>query len=301
MPRIDEDITFRKLEALLAYMEAGNLARAAELLDVSAVSVHRALHSLEEAMRCALFRHEGRNLNPTDAAHVLAQVARDVLKVMDDGIRATRQAAGYSAPRIRIGSLYSLTTKTVPEVIVALKLRRPELETELLLGSNADLLVKLKQGVVDAALIALPLAEPDVESVALFEDDIFFAAPVGSKYADRPAIDLRDCAGERFVTLTEGFATYVGFVNAFRIAGYAPSVTMKVGDIFSLMNLVSGGVGCTLLPGRVRDVFAHKVQLIPLEARYSMRQTIGLSFLRSRERDPNLLALSAVCRMTARG
>ena len=300
MLRIDDDITFRKLEALLAYMEAGNLARAAELLGVSAVSVHRALHSLEEAMRCSLFRHEGRNLNPTDAAHVLAQVARDVLKAMDDGIRATREAAGYSAPRIRIGSLYSLTTRTVPEVIVALKVRKPDLGTELLLGSNAELLVKLKQGAVDAALIAVPLSDPDLQSIVLFEDDIFFAAPVGSKYAALAAVDLRACADERFVTLTEGFVTYEGFVEAFRIAGYAPSVAMKVGDIFSLMNLVSGSVGCTLLPGRVRDVFPNKVQLIPLDARYAMRQTIGLSFLRSRERDPNLLALAAVCRMATR-
>ena len=301
MTRIDDDITFRKLEALLAYMEAGSLTRAAERLDVSAVSVHRALHSLEQAMRCTLFRHEGRNLNATDAAHVLAQVARGVLDAMDDGIRATRQAAGYSAPRIRIGSLYSLTTKTVPEVIIALKVRRPELETELLLGSNADLLARLKQGAVDAALIAVPAAEPDLESIVLFEDDVFFAAPVGSKYAGREAVDLRDCADESFVTLTEGFVTYAGFVEAFRVAGFEPRVAMKVGDIFSLMNLVSGGIGCTLLPGRVRDVYAHKVQLIPLEARYSMRQTIGLHFLRSRERDPNLLALASVCRMTRHG
>ena len=39
LPRIDEEITFRKLEILLAFMESGNLARAAELLGVSAVSV----------------------------------------------------------------------------------------------------------------------------------------------------------------------------------------------------------------------------------------------------------------------
>ena len=160
MPRIDEDITFRKLEALLAYMEARNLTRAADLLGVSAVSVHRALHSLEEALHCTLFRHEGRSLNPTDAAHVLAQVARDVLKAMDDGIRATRLAAGYSATRLRIGSIYSLTTKTVPQIVIALKLRKPELETELLLGSNVDLLDKLRQGVVDAALLRRAAAGP---------------------------------------------------------------------------------------------------------------------------------------------
>jgi LysR family malonate utilization transcriptional regulator len=55
-----------------------------------------------------------------------------------------------------------------------------------------------------------------------------------------------------------------------------------------------------LLPGRVRDVFKDKVQLIPLQPQYLMRQTIGLSFMRTRERDPNLLALASVCRMAHR-
>ena len=71
--RISDDITFRKLEILLAFMEGGNLNAAARMLDISAVSVHRALHSLETGLRCALFRHEGRNLHPNDAAHALAE------------------------------------------------------------------------------------------------------------------------------------------------------------------------------------------------------------------------------------
>ena len=298
--RISEEITFRKLEFLLAYLQAGNLTRAAELLEVSTVSVHRALHSLEDGARCQLFRHEGRNLVPTDAAQVLAEVARDVLKLMSDGIQATREAGGYSSDRIRIGSLYSLTIATVPRVIIDLKLRKPELQAELVLGSNADLLQKLKQGEIDAALVAVPEAEPEVESIVLFEDDIFFAAPVGSKYAAMEAVDLSTCADERFVSLGDGFVTYTGFVEAFRVAQFSPNVVMNVGDIFSLMNLVSGGVGCTLLPGRVRDVFQDKVQLIPVEPKYLMRQTIGLSFMRTRERDPNLLALASVCRLSHR-
>jgi LysR family malonate utilization transcriptional regulator len=298
--RISEEITFRKLEVFLAYMKAGNLTRAAELLDVSTVSVHRALHSLEEGARCQLFRHEGRNLIPTDAAQVLADVARDVLKLMSDGIQATREAGGYSSERIRIGSLYSLTIATVPRVVIDLKVRKPELHAELILGSNADLVLRLKKGEIDAVLAAIPEQEPDIESVVLFEDDIFFAAPVGSPYAKLDAVDLRACADERFVSLGEGFVTFTGFVDAFRVARFTPNVVMKVDDIFSLMNLVSGGVGYTLLPGRVRDVFKDKVQLIALQPQYLMRQTIGLSFMRTRERDPNLLALASVCRMTHR-
>lgn len=296
--RVDEEITFRKLEILLAFMETGNLARAAEKLDISAVSVHRALHSLETGLRCALFRHEGRNLHPTEAAHALAEVSREVLRTMSAGIRATREVAGYSADRIRIGSLYSLTSRTVPQLIMGMKLRKPELHTELVLGSNADLLQKLRDGAIDAALMAIPEDASDVESEPLFQDDIHFAAPVDSPYSAQKEIDLSACASERFVSLSEGFVTYNGFMESFRVAGFTPNVVMKTGDIFSLMNLVSGGVGYTLLPGRVRGAMPQKVQLIPLQPRYLMRQTIALNFLRTRERDPNLLALLSVCRLT---
>jgi LysR family malonate utilization transcriptional regulator len=299
--RIDEKITFRKLEVFLAFIEAGSLARAAELLGVSIVSVHRALHSLEDGSRCQLFRHQGRNLSPTNAAQALADCARVVLKLMSDGLKVTREAGGYSSEMIRIGSLYSLTAETVPRVIIELKARKPDLHVELTLGSNAELTLKLKNGEIDASLAAIPESEPDIESIALFEDDIFFAAPMGSTYANVDAIDLRLCAEENFVSLREGFATFDGFVEAFRVAQFAPKVIMKVGDIFSLMNLVSGGIGCSLLPGRVRDVFKDKVQLIPLQRKYLMRQIIGLSFVRARERDPNVLLLASVCRMAHRG
>jgi LysR family transcriptional regulator, malonate utilization transcriptional regulator len=75
LARIDEEITFRNLEIILAFMKAGDLTRAAEQLGLSTVSVHRALHSMETGMRCSLFRLEGRNLQPTDAAHALTDAA----------------------------------------------------------------------------------------------------------------------------------------------------------------------------------------------------------------------------------
>jgi hypothetical protein len=59
------------------------------------------------------------------------------------------------------------------------QLRKPELETELVLGSNADLLHKLKRNAIAAALIAVPDPNPDVESIPQFDDEVFFAAPKG--------------------------------------------------------------------------------------------------------------------------
>jgi LysR family transcriptional regulator, malonate utilization transcriptional regulator len=296
---LDEEVTFRRLEILLAFLEAGNLARAAERLGVSTVTVHRALHSLEAGVRCSLFRHEGRNLLPTDAAHALADVAQEVLRKMHEGVRLTREIAGYAADRIRIGSLYSLTSGTVPALIMGLRLRKPDLQTELVLGSNADLLLKLRDGSIDAAVMGAPEGQADIESQSLFVDDIHFAAPRGSTYEAMASVDLAACINERFVSLTEGFMTYTRFVEAFRVAGFMPDVVMKTGDIYTLMNLVGGGIGCTLLPGRVRSVMPREVRLIPLQPRYRMQQQISLCFLRTRERDPNLLSLLAACRQFA--
>jgi len=296
---IDEDITFRKLEILLAFMEAGSLGRTAEKLGLSAVSVHRALHSLETGVRCTLFRLEGRNLLPTDAAHALADVGSEVLRTMAEGIRSTREIAGYAADRIRIGSLYSLTSRIVPALIRGLKLRKPDIDTDLVLASNADLLVKLRDGAIDAALMGEPVDAPDLESQLLFEDDLFFAAPAGSRFAGLASVDLHDCRDERFISLSEGFVTRSRFDEAFANAGFKPSVAITTGDIFSLMNLVSGGIGCTLLPGRVRDVLPPGVQMLDMRPRQHKLQRIVVCFLRTRERDPNLLSLLAACRSYA--
>jgi LysR family malonate utilization transcriptional regulator len=179
-----------------------------------------------------------------------------------------------------------------------MKLRRPDLNVDLTLGSNAELLSNLGEGRLDAIVIGLqaPVDDPQLLGVPLFEDDICLAAPADSPYARLPQIDLRELRHEKFITLGSGFVTSDSFDHAFRQAGFVPETTMRVGDIFSLINLVSGGMGYSLLPGRVAQ-FSERIKLVPLAAQYASRQTITLLIAKSRERDPNLLALAAESRM----
>ncbi|GAB3625934.1 HTH-type transcriptional regulator CynR [Pandoraea terrae] len=297
---IDEDITLRKLEVFQAFMKLGNMARVSEALGQSTVSVHRALHSLEGGLRCPLFKRDGRKLIPLSTAYVFLEHAERILRDCEDGIRRTRETAGFTATRLKIGGLYSMTVRTIPQLLVGLKTRRSSLDIDLTLGSNRELLHKLQEGQLDAIVIALsePLRNPDLLEVPMFDDDIMFAAPLGSPYAQHTNIDLLALRAERFVSLSDEFATYHDFTSAFARAGFAPEIAMRVGDIFSLMNLVSNGIGYALLPRRVAD-FSPKVQLIPLAERYAISQHIVLVIQRKRERDPNLLALSAECRMIA--
>jgi LysR family malonate utilization transcriptional regulator len=295
---IDEEITLRKLEVFLAFMRLHSLGKVSDELGQSTVSVHRALHSLEQGLRCQLFRREGRSLAPLPAAFAFARHAERAVEEVGEGVRKVRELAGFAGARLKIGSLYSLTLRCIPQLLMGLKMRRPDLQVELTLGSNQELLHSLSEGRLDAIVIGLqaPVEDPQLLRVPLFEDEVRLAAPQGSPYAGRAHVDLRELRGEKFITLGGGFVTSDSFDHAFQQAGYVPETIMRVGDIFSLINLVGGGMGYSLLPGRVAG-FSSRVDLIPLDARYASHQSITLLLSRSRERDPNLLALAAECRM----
>jgi len=295
---IDEEITLKKLEVFLAFMRLHSLSRVAEELGQSTVSVHRALHSLEEGLRCPLFRREGRALAPLPAAFALAKHAQRAVAETEEGVRKVRELAGFAGSRLKIGSLYSLTLRCIPQLLMGLKLRRPELQIDLTLGSNQELLRSLDEGRLDAIVIGLQGAheDPQLLAVPLFEDRIHLAAPLGSPYAGQDAVDLKALHDEKFITLGEGFVTADSFGHAFRQAGFVPETVLRVGDIFSLINLVGGGMGYSLLPGRVAG-FSARIDLLPLAPQYASHQTITLLLARTRERDPNLLALAAECRM----
>jgi len=145
-------------------------------------------HSIRSRKVCAaaLFRHEGRNLVATDAAQVLADVARDVLKLMSDGINChPGRRAAIRLISSRSGRFIRSTIKTVPTLIIGMKLRKTYF------ADRAHAWLQRRPPAKDQAG-ARPMrpswpfrkARPDIESIPLFQDDIFFAAPAGSKYAD---------------------------------------------------------------------------------------------------------------------
>lgn len=300
---INQEITFRKLSVFMMFMTKGNIARTAEAMQLSSVSVHRALHTLEEGVGCPLFIHKGRNLLALPAAWTLLEYCQDVMSLMTRGLEAARKAAGVGQGRLRLGTLYSLTLETVPRIIMGMKLRRPELELDLTMGSNQLLMDMLEDDALDAILIATNEGEfsnPALDVVPLFEDDIFLATPMLEPLDSSSPAELRDYASSKFVSLAEGFATYARFQEAFHVAGFEPDIVTRVNDIFSMISLVQAGVGLSLMPGRMKKVYENSVRLLKLAEPYQMRQLISIVYPHHRERDADLLALAAEGRMYAR-
>lgn len=299
---IDDELTLKKIQIFLAFMRCGNLSKTAAEMQISNVSVHKALHSLENALRCPLFKNEGRLLIPLKSAYVLEENSKKIVQDIVSAVNKTREAAGFAAKVFHLGSLYSLTVNTIPSVISGLKLRRGDLDIQLFLSSNLDLVKKLKATELDAIIVALNdvTQQPEFEHLPMFQDEIFLAVPKNSKYAQSTEIDLSLLKDETFLTLAKGFATRNDGDAIFEKAGIDPKVFLQVSDIFTLISMVSSGVGLALLPGRISTIYESSVKLIQLKAQYQIKQEIGLVFLKSKERDPNLLACIAECRMFAK-
>lgn len=300
--QIDSEITLKKIEVFDGFMETGSLGKTAEIMDMSTVSVHRALHSLEEGLGCPLFSHKGRLLAPLPTAKIFHEYCKEILEKVRTAVKSTREAGGVEQARIKLGTLYSLTIRTTPHLITATKLRRSDVEFDLIMGSNEFLLSQLDQNKLDVILIAV---DPNktlprhLEVLPLFYDELFLAAPTSWNLPLEP-INLKVMEETNFVTLAPGFATYDDFHTLFTLAGFKPKVVAEVRDIFSELSLVNAGVGVAILPKRMSAVFPETVRFTPLLPPCRKYQCISLVFKRSREHEPNILALVAEGRIFSR-
>lgn len=302
---MDEQITLKKLEIFAVFMHVENIGKAAEILKMSSVSVHRALHSLEEGIGCPLFVHKGRNLLPLQTARVLYQNSRHVLGDLEKAVAETRRLGGVGSDLMRLGTLYSLTVRTVPQLILGTKFRRENIEYELCMGSNENLMCKLSENQLDVIIIdaqKTPINRSRFEVLPLFVDELYLVVPSSYRIDSdgRSEMDLKDFKDEKFITLSEGFATSADFDRAFELANFQPRIVTKVKDIFSLLSLVQAGLGMALLPHRMSRVYESTVKFLRLTEKYRQYQHISIIFDRSREHEPNLLALVAEVRMYSR-
>src|SRR5665213_3602224 len=90
-------IELRHLKNFIAVAEAGNISRAAETLFISQSCLSGQMKQLEEAAQvCLLVRHSG-GVHATPAAEILIAGSKQILKLRDDLLTATRSADTVAA------------------------------------------------------------------------------------------------------------------------------------------------------------------------------------------------------------
>ena len=288
-----QDISIHELELFLEFARTEHLGRAAEKLELSVAAVQRGIRSLEERLGVPLFARDGRRLRLLHTGRVFADHAARVLQSRDDAVDAVMLAAGRADEIVRIGYLYSLGMRVVPDLIARLKVREPQTRIVLKHGSTETLVGGVLTGQLDAICVAPLPKEPDLETLTLFSEAMLLCVVANDPLANRAHVDLRSVRDRPFAMLRQGFGTRTYMLEACARAGFRPQPTYETDDIFTLEGLVGAGLAVSVMPARMTDHGNDRVRYVPLAPSCATERTVGLAYRKGGTHHRALAALLA--------
>lgn len=203
-----------------------------------------------------------------------------------------RQHQGILTGSLRLGIIPSVAPYLLPDILTAVAKQYPSLDLQIRETQTTALLDELTRGDLDAALLALPVQQPQVETMALFEDRFLIA--VQSRAAQKwAACDLRARIGqERLLLLEEGHCLRDQALQFCNIANTQARKSLGAASLTTIMQMVAAGHGITLLPELCAktEVDRQRVALIEFPDEAPMR-IVGLAWRRSSTRKTDFTAL----------
>lgn len=248
-----EAVTLRQLRYLVALAETLHFGKAASRCHVSQPSLSAQIQQLEDLLGTVLVERTQRQVLLTAAGKEAVLRARRVLADMDDLGAAMRAATEPLAGRVRLGVIPTLAPFYLPDVLPRLAERHPALQLSIREDLTDRLMEALRAGRLDVLLLALPVSEPGLEELELFDEPFCAALPPHHPLCARAELSPADLAGPDLLLLDEGHcfrdqalavcgATRRSNGEGANETGFAAS------SLFTVMELVAAGLGTTLLP-----------------------------------------------------
>jgi LysR family hydrogen peroxide-inducible transcriptional activator len=154
------------------------------------------------------------------------------------------------------------------------------------------LIEELSNGALDAVLLALPVNNDDLETVALFDDPFLLAVPADDPRSASAPISASDIDHDRLILLEEGHCLRdqaLAFCSTARRDG---AVSLGSTSLATVMQMVANGYGVTLVPRVAVDAGLHdeRVKLLRF-ASPAPGRSIGLAWRRTSPRKTDFIAL----------
>ena len=286
--------TLRQLGYLVALSQRLNFHAAAEAQFVTQSTLSAGIKELEAQLGVLLVERDKRRVRLTAVGEDVAARARGLLAAATDLAEAARSAARPLSGPMRLGAIPTIAPYLLPSALPALRRAYGELKLYLREDLTARLLERLRAGGLDVALIALPFDTGDLYVRELFKDDFAFVARESHPAVREKAIALQRIDSGDMLLLEEGHC-----LRDHAIAACGPrqgrwESRFEATSLTTLIQMVAGGLGVTLLPGITLDAGILKgTRLVARPvAQPAPSRTLALVTRRTapRRRDADLLA-----------
>lgn len=277
--------TVRHLETLVAVADQGSFRRAAASLGMSQPALSAQVQGAEDLLGVQVFERDRRAVLVTPAGEDIIGRAREALASIDAvGDAARRRSAPLVGP-LRLGVIPTIAPYWLPALLPAVRTKYPRLELILREDQTHRLLSQLDRGQIDAALLALPVPG-DFTTAEIARESFLLAAPKGSPLVKKKRVSDRDLDDATVLLLEDGHCLRDQALAVCDRGGAVESMEVRATSLPTLVQMVAGGLGVTLLPESAAAALVQPrgaIDLAPFVAPQPGR-TIGLAWRTSSAR-----------------
>src|ERR1043165_4565470 len=283
-------ITLKQLRYLSALAHAGHFGKAAKACAVTQPALSMQIQELEAELGGSLVERRPGEATLTDIGAEVARRAERVLASTRDLVDFAQHRGRLLTGRMQLGVIPSIAPYVLPKILPVLQRRHPDLRIELRETQTLVLIEELHRGALDVIMLALPVADADIETVRLFDDPFLLAVPATDGRPASARVGVDDIDVQRLILLEEGHCLRdqaLAFCSSTR-----RDVSLGATSLTTVMQMVANGYGVTLLPRVAVDVELRdeRVKLLRFTDPAPGR-TVGLAWRRTSPRKADFMAL----------
>ena len=260
-------VTAAQWRAILALADSGSFVGAAQATGISQPSLHRAVRDLEGIARRPLVERRGRGVALTRDGQHLVRGFRLALGELRTALEELAALAGRDSFWVRIGAMPLARAGLLPIAAARFHARHPHTRIEMIEGSHAELIERLRDGSLDFLVGALrdPEPGPDVAQKLLFEDRLVILCGSQHPLARTRRPTIAQLARFPWIIAREGTPLRAHWRAMFAGLKHLPSAPIVSGSAMAIRTLLTEGDFLTLLsPEQVRlDLELGRITALP--------------------------------------
>jgi LysR family hydrogen peroxide-inducible transcriptional activator len=243
-------MTLSELRFIVALAHEKNFRKAAEKSFVSQPALSLGIKKIEQELNLSLFERSvgaGGDVRITPIGQKIIDQATIVLeeaaKIKDLSANGDKQ---LNLP-FKLGLIYSIAPYLLPLIIPKLREHTPNMPLEIYENITKNLENDLKQGSIDAAVIALPFDIPGVAIEVLYDEVFVVIAPLNHRWDVQKNIKAKDLAQEKVLLLDRTHC----FSNQVKEAcpGLSKNSEIQLGNsLETIRSMVASNLGVSVLP-----------------------------------------------------
>ena len=247
-------MTLTELKYIVAVARAKHFGHAAEACYVAQPTLSVAIKKLEDELGVVLFERGGAEVSVTPlGAQIVAQAER-VLEQTAAIKELAKQNKDPLAGPLRLGVIYTIGPYLLPPLVKQVIEQVPQMPLILQENFTVRLLEMLRQGELDAAIMALPLPDHGMSVQPLYDEPFVVAMPKQHPWAARKSIPAADLKSETMLLLGNGHCFRDQVLEVcpemarFSSPGNGMQRTFEGSSLETIRHMVASGIGLTVLP-----------------------------------------------------